>query len=138
VGVTRVILVWLTRCLRLATDSSRTKDVRKFHVVSFALGVWLVIAPFILHYSHAAATANSIVIGLIIAGFSFVRLRSFTDTWASWALAGTGLWIVLSPFIFGYHRAGTYWNELLIGIALIVLMFSALGQDIRHHSHLAH
>lgn len=98
----------------------------------------MVVSPFLLSYGHAPATANSIVIGLAISALSYIRLRSFSDTWASWSLAGAGLWVVLSPFIFGYSKAGTYWNELLLGIALIILMFSALGQDIRHHSHLAH
>lgn len=98
----------------------------------------MVVSPFLLDYNHTVATVNSVVIGLVISAFSYTRLRSFNDTWASWSLAGTGLWVVLSPFIFGYSKAGTYWNELLLGLALIVLMFSALGQDIRHHSHLAH
>jgi hypothetical protein len=122
----------------LASSDIRTKDVRRLHVFSFILGAWMVLSPFLLHYAHTAATANSVVIGLVIAGLSFIRIRSASDTWASWSLAGTGLWVVLSPFIFGYSKAGTYWNELLLGLALIIIMFSALGQDIRHHSHLAH
>jgi hypothetical protein len=122
----------------LVNSSTRTKEVRRLHVISFGLGIWMVVAPFILNYSHTAATANSIVIGLAISAFSYMRLRTFSGTWTSWSLAGAGLWIVLSPFIFGYSKAGTYWNELLLGLVLIILMFSALGQDIRHHSHLAH
>ncbi|HET7320265.1 MAG TPA: SPW repeat protein [Candidatus Saccharimonadales bacterium] len=122
----------------MANNGTRTKDVRRLHVFSFVLGAWMVVSPFLLNYNHTAATANSIIIGLVIAAFSYVRIRSFSDIWASWSLAGAGLWVVLSPFIFGYSKADTYWNELLLGLALIILMFSALGQDIRHHSHLAH
>ena len=98
----------------------------------------MVVAPFALHYDHTAATTNGIVAGLAIAALSYVRLRSRHDEWASWALAGMGLWLVFSPFIFHYSTTATYWNELLLGIALIVSMFSALGQSIRHHSHLSH
>lgn len=98
----------------------------------------MILSPFVLNYGHTAATANGIIAGLLIMFFSFVRLRSPADTWASWALAGMGLWLVFSPFIFGYSKAATYWNELFFGLALVVAMFSALGSTVRHHSHLAH
>lgn len=119
------------------TDES-TPEIRRAHVFSFLLGIWLVIAPFVLGYRHTAATANEVLLGAGIVGLSYWRLRAPRDVWASWALAGAGLWLVFSPFIFGYHITATYWNELLIGILLIILMFSSVGASIRHHSHLAH
>lgn len=122
----------------MAHADSRAIEARGVHMFSLLLGIWLVIAPFILSYGHTAATVNEFIIGLVIAALSFIRLRSPVDTWASWAIAGLGLWLVLSPFIFGYTKVATYWNELLFGIALIVAMISGLGQAIRHHSHLAH
>jgi len=122
----------------MAHANDRTSDARGVHMLSLLLGIWLAIAPFILSYGHTAATVNEIILGLLIAVLSFIRLRSSVDTWASWAIVGLGLWLVLSPFIFGYAKVATYWNELLFGIALIVAMISGLGQAIRHHSHLAH
>lgn len=122
----------------MATTNSRAEQARGLHFFSFLVGAWIVLAPFVLHYGHTATTANSIVIGLLVMGLSFIRLRSPSDAWASWTLAGMGLWLVLSPFIFGYNHTATYWNELLFGIALIVAMFSAVGSSVRHHSHLAH
>jgi hypothetical protein len=122
----------------MESGNDRATEARGVHLFSLALGLWLVIAPFALHYSHTAATLNEILVGLAVAALSFVRLRSPVDSWASWAIAGLGLWLVLSPFIFGYAKTSTYWNELLFGILLIVLMISSLGQTIRHHSHLAH
>ena len=122
----------------MATDDSRAFEVRRAHVFSLLLGVWMIAAPFILNYSHAAATVNELIIGAGIVGLSYWRLRTPGDTWASWALAGTGLWLVFSPFIFGYSRTATYWNELLFGILLILLMLSSVSNSIRGHSHLAH
>ena len=98
----------------------------------------MVIAPFALHYDHTAATTNGIIAGLAIAAFSYIRLRSDSEEWVSWALAGMGLWLVFSPFMFHYAKTATYWNELLFGLALLFAMFSALGSSIRHHSHLSH
>jgi hypothetical protein len=111
---------------------------RRLHIFAFIIGLWMVLSPFVLHYDHGVATANGIFAGLLVSFFAFTRLRSPSDGWASWILAGMGLWLVFSPFIFGYTRTSTYWNELLFGIALIIAMFSAMGSNIRHHSHLAH
>jgi len=122
----------------MATTDNRTPEVRRSHVFSLLLGVWMILAPFILSYSHAAATVNELVIGAGIVGLSWWRLRTHDSVWASWALAGAGLWLIFSPFIFGYSRTATYWNELLFGILLIILMLSSVGNSIRHHSHLAH
>jgi hypothetical protein len=95
-------------------------------------------APFVLDYSRTAASANEAVLGVGIMGLSVWRLRTPGSRWASWVLAGAGLWLVFSPFIFGYRRTATYWNELLFGILLILLMFSSVSTSIRGHSHLAH
>lgn len=122
----------------MAYSDDRVHEARGVHVASLVLGLWLVIAPFALAYSHTAATLNEAIVGFLIAALSFIRLRSPVDAWTSWLIAGLGLWLVLSPFIFGYNKASTYWNELLFGILLIILMISGLGQNIRHHSHLAH
>lgn len=122
----------------MAKNGSRADAARKLHVFSFTLGVWLILSPFILGYDHTVASINSVVIGVAIACLSYFRLRTNDDVWVSWALAGMGLWLVFSPFIFGYVTTATYWNELLFGIALIVAMVSGLGQSIRHHSHLVH
>lgn len=122
----------------MTTDMQRTGSVRRLHIMALILGIWFVVAPFVLNYAHTAATANEIVLGILIAFFSFVRLRSPVDTWTSWLNAAAGLWAVFSPFIFGYSHQATYWNQLLLGIALIIMMVSALGATIRHHSHLAH
>ena len=122
----------------MAHATNRANEARGVHMFALVLGVWLVVAPFVLSYGHTTATVNEFIVGLLIAGFSFIRLRSPVDSWASWAIAGLGLWLVLSPFIFGYAKVATYWNELLFGIALIVAMISGLGQAIRHHSHLVH
>lgn len=98
----------------------------------------MIASPFILSYGHVIATVNSVLVGLAIVWLSYLRLHTTRETWASWALAGTGVWLVFSPFVFGYATTATYWNELLFGIALIVAMITGLGQSLRHHSHLVH
>ena len=122
----------------MATSDNRTPEVRRSHVFSLLLGAWMLLAPFVLNYSHTAATVNELIIGAGIVGLSWWRLRVNDGAWMSWALAGAGLWLIFSPFIFGYSKTATYWNELFFGIVLIILMLSSVSGSIRHHSHLAH
>jgi len=52
--------------------------------VNFILGLWLIIAPFVLQYSaDSAATWNSVVIGIVVAILSIVRALGHTSM-ATW------------------------------------------------------
>jgi hypothetical protein len=47
---------------------------------NFVLGLWLVIAPFALRYSTvpAAATWNSVIVGIVVAVLSIIRALEHT------------------------------------------------------------
>lgn len=113
-------------------------QARKAHIALVVLGVWLVVAPFILAYGHKGATANELVVGILLAALAWVRLRSPVDAWATWTSGVLGLWLVFSPFIFGYVHPATYWNQLGVGILIVIAALASVGDSIRHHSHLAH
>ncbi|HET9174128.1 MAG TPA: SPW repeat protein [Candidatus Saccharimonadales bacterium] len=124
---------------RGSRENEVTHEVRRLHILAILIAFWLIIAPFVLGYGSAVVTVNEIVSAFIISVLGALRLYQSNITWSSWALGGMGLWLILSPFIFGYgHHVSAYWNELGIGILLIILAFSAVGNSIRGHSHLAH
>jgi len=113
--------------------------VRRLHLYAILLGVWLIVSPFVLNYGALAVTINEIISALLIIGLGATRLRETDASWSSWALGIMGIWLLLSPFIFGYGKhVSAYWNELGMGIFLIILAFAAVGSSIREHSHLAH
>lgn len=55
------------------------------------LGLWLLVAPWILGFSDGVATANSMIVGFLIVGLSFVRGtvdEEFGGGWSSLWRAG--------------------------------------------------
>ena len=117
----------------------RPTEVRRLHLFSIVIGAWLIIAPFVLGYGSLLVTWNEIISALIIIAFGVLRLRDTKLAWSSWGLGIMGIWLILSPFFFGYGRGvSAYWNELAMGIFLVILAFAAVGNSIRGHSHLAH
>ena len=48
--------------------------------INFILGLWLIIAPFVLHFSNnPVATWNSVIVGVVVAVLSIVRALSHTS-----------------------------------------------------------
>lgn len=48
--------------------------------VNFILGLWLIIAPFVLQYkADSVATWNSVIIGIVVAILSIVRALDHTS-----------------------------------------------------------
>jgi hypothetical protein len=45
--------------------------------INFILGLWLIIAPFVLHFSNnQVATWNSVIVGIVVAVLSIIRALS--------------------------------------------------------------
>lgn len=47
-----------------------TRPVRKFNI---PLGVWLLLAPWLLSYENQLATINDMAVGALVIGFSFIK-----------------------------------------------------------------
>ncbi|RIJ42849.1 SPW repeat domain-containing protein [Pontibacter oryzae] len=60
-----------------------TRVLRLYNV---PLAVWLLLAPWVLGYDHSLATANSMIVGALVLGLSFVKGKiedSYGGGWAS-------------------------------------------------------
>ncbi len=78
--------------------------------------------------SQPAAT-NAVVVGLFVMALGaaeFLNLRR----WEEGLEAASGVWLILSLFIFGYADAGAlrYWH-IVLGAAVAVLAILELRQD---------
>nr|WP_244888615.1 SPW repeat protein [Pontibacter akesuensis] len=67
-----------------------TRNVRLFNT---PLGFWLLLAPWVLGYDNGMATTNSMVVGALVVGLSFVKGKieetyggGWTSLWKSDAL----------------------------------------------------
>ncbi|MHB1416314.1 MAG: SPW repeat protein [Chloroflexota bacterium] len=104
---------------------SSTTEVRITSGITAAIGVWEVIAPFVLGYVVLSpAPGNDIIIGLTIAALGAARAISGDhQTWLSWGHVVVGLWLIAAPFILGYSNiAAATVNDIIVG-----LVVSALG-----------
>jgi hypothetical protein len=99
-------------------------------VVSMVLGAVIVLTSWAVAdvVSQAVAT-NAVIVGLLVLALGaseFLDLRR----WEEGLEAACGVWLIASPFIFGYADAGTlrYWHFIL-GAAVVLLAVLELRQD---------
>jgi len=91
------------------------------------LGIWLIIAPFLLGYSHlAVATWNDIILGVLVAGTALLLKSGISGGGASWTNIVFGIWLILAPFILNYgNNPAPRWNDIILGVLVIVFGWSS-------------
>lgn len=120
------------------------------HYLSLMLGVWLVTGPFTLGYlstlspsTHLIAvtadrglqsfelrslmmTWSDVISGFLVVIFSYLSLDALRrHSWAQWANAVVGGWLLFAPLVFWAPMPVAYANDTLVGglvIALAVLI----------------
>ena len=110
--------------------------------VSMGLGALIVLTSWMGNdVGSQPAAVNATIVGILVLALGaseFVDLRR----WEESLEAACGLWLMASPFVFGYADAGTlrYWHFVL-GIAVVLLAVLELRQDwelsdaeLAHHS----
>jgi hypothetical protein len=99
-------------------------------IVSMGLGVLITLTSWILgDVGNQMAAANAVIVGLVVVALSaaeFLDLRRWEESLET----ACGLWLIASPFIFGYADAGTlqYWHFAL-GAAVVLLAMLELRHD---------
>lgn len=98
--------------------------------VSMGLGALIILTSWMGNdLVSQTVAANSTIVGILVLALGaseVVDLRRWEES-----LEGAcGLWLIASPFIFGYADAGTlrYWHFVL-GIAVVLLAALELRQD---------
>ena len=110
--------------------------------VSMVLGVLIALTSWMVGDTGSqVVAANAAIIGILVLALGaseFLDLRR----WEEGLETACGLWLIASPFIFGYADAGTlrYWHFAL-GAAVVLLAALELRQDwklsraeLKHHS----
>jgi hypothetical protein len=88
------------------------------------IGVWLLASPWVLGYSgHFAATANAVLLGIVLASAEMMHLRRHKDA-EEWFDLIVGLWLVASPAILGFGSiVSALANTVVVG--LLTILFAA-------------
>ncbi len=97
------------------------EDVKIFSGLNVLLGAWLILAPFVLRYSHMLTSWISGIVGAIVMLLAGIRVVfPARMPGLSWVNAALGLWLIAAPLLLRFStRSGS--NDLLIGTALAVI-----------------
>ena len=89
--------------------------------INFVLGLWLIVAGFVLSTASRAVMTEEIVIGIIIAVLSAISVTAVVS-WLSWLVALAGVWTLIAPGIISYvGMSASRANDVIVGIIVIVL-----------------
>ena len=95
---------------------------------SWALGIWLVLSPWILHFDQEPrALENAVAIGALILVAEVVELSVFRD-WEEWINVVAGAWLVISPWILGIASTAARWNFVTVGVLVVALALYELRE----------
>jgi hypothetical protein len=69
---------------------------------NIALGLWLLVSPWVLGFSSiAAATWNAVLLGIAIVVLEFSDVL-VPDPWPERVSLPVGLWVIVSPIVLGF------------------------------------
>jgi len=98
--------------------------------VSMGLGALIVMTSWMGDDAVSqTAAANATIVGILVLALGASEVVDLRR-WEEGLEAACGLWLIASPFVFGYADAGTvrYWHFAL-GIAVVLLAVLELRQD---------
>ena len=90
------------------------------------LGLWLITSPLSFDYGDAALVVSDVVSGTLIIVFATITLAR-RSSWAPWANALVGVWLLFAPLVFWAPTAASYVNDTLAGILVIAFVLLMPG-----------
>lgn len=109
----------------MRSASSDVSQVKVASGLSLLAGLWIIISAWVFGDIYTSGNAwNSIVIGAVIAVSSAIRFFSpRSAVGLSWINALLGIWMIISPWVYGYastNEART-WNSVIFGMIVLIL-----------------
>jgi hypothetical protein len=99
-------------------------------VYNLALGVFLLVAPWLFSYAYASAKADDWVSSAIVIASSLAALWAFAE-WEEWIGLVVGLWLIASPWLLGFpHARATAVN---VAVGLLIAYLSAIELWLIHY-----
>lgn len=89
-------------------------------IINIFIGIWLMIAPYVLSYS-AAGSDSCHIAGPVIATFATVACWEATRGARKFNIP-IGLWLLVAPWLLGYNETLPTINDMLCGA--LILSFS--------------
>jgi len=89
-------------------------------VYQLVLAVFLFVSPWLFAFVHGTLRVDTWVSTALVAVMSFGALIAFRD-WEEWINCILGLWIAVSPWVFGFQHTAAMLVNLAIGILIAYL-----------------
>jgi len=86
------------------------------------LGVWLIVAAFVITGSHTGNQINGVIAGivfLVLGLWAAIRRK----IWNDWLVAIVGIWMFVAGFWFPFSYWGNLVNDLLAGVVVAIVSF---------------
>ena len=101
--------------------------------LNLILAVWLFISPWVLPVTAAGAWAwDAWIVGVVVAVLSIAALTRMAQ-WEDWINLILGVWLFISPWIFGYVATPVAaWNSWIVGV--LFFLIGIWGVSVARHS----
>jgi hypothetical protein len=120
-------------------EGNESENSRAGSALNLIAGVWLIIAPFILHYSTPGVMWNSVILGIIVGVLEIVGLAAPSESWSRWLNIVAGLWLIVSAAIYSYSGSvALLWDNVIVGVLVIVFASWSLTAVQHQHQHRHH
>ena len=107
--------------LRARYETARRNEYGRYrwaHFVNIALGTWLLTSPPLLGTETSPMIWSDAVSGAALIIAATIAL-SWQATWARYASAAVGFWLLFAPLIFWTTNGPAYLNDTLVGALVI-------------------
>ena len=89
-------------------------------IYQLVLAVFLFISPWMFAYAHGTLRVDTWVSAGVVVAISAVALLAFRE-WEEWIACVLGLWIAISPWVFGFQHTRAMFINLVVGILITYL-----------------
>jgi len=91
--------------------------------INLAVGLWIFASPWVYGASHNPDSCNSWILGLLVALFALIRMTNpIGSRMLGWFNMILGVWLFVSPWVYGYTvNTGRFVNSLCAGALIFVL-----------------
>jgi SPW repeat len=86
-------------------------------VYQLVLAVFLFVSPWLFAFAHGTLRIDTWVSAALVAAISAMALIVFRE-WEEWIASILGLWIAVSPWVFGFQHTRAMFINLSVGILI--------------------
>jgi hypothetical protein len=102
--------------------------------IKLALGAFLILTPWIFAFTSAAvASGNAWISGSLIGLASIAAIVALAD-WEEWVSLLLGLWVIVSPWVLGYHLTVVAAMRANVAIGIAVALLAAVELWLMHRT----